>query len=106
MKHFDSDADRGSHTMMPNGSVPTALNPDTNDEPMAVYDLLIELDRLEELIEMMDDLGVSTRAELEALPQGPDSVQLLHELNTLRLQSRDDIEARIAELEAGLADDV
>lgn len=93
-------------TMMPNGTAPASLSYDDDDGPMAEYDLLIELDRLEELIEAMDELGVSTRDELELLPHSPDSVQLLHELDTLHLQSRAEIEARIAELEAGLDDDV
>jgi len=31
-----------------------------------MHDLLLELDRLEELVEMMDELGVTSRSEAEA----------------------------------------
>ena len=69
------------------------------------YDALIELDRLEELLESLDDLGVSNRAEVEALPATEMSVQVLAELDALNLLSRGDIEQRLAEIEASLDDE-
>jgi hypothetical protein len=39
------------------------INPEPND---MVFALLDELDRLEELLEDMDDLGVNSRTEAEA----------------------------------------
>ena len=69
------------------------------------YDALVELDRLEELLESLDELGVSNRVEVEGLPATELSVQVLAELDALNLLSRGDIEQRLAEIEASLSDE-
>lgn len=69
------------------------------------YDALLEMDRLEELLEAMGELGASDRANVESLPVSPASVEVLAELDALRMTSTDRIEARLAELAALLDDE-
>lgn len=69
------------------------------------YDALLEMDRLEELLEAMGELGASDRANVESLPVSPTSVEVLAELDALRMTSTDRIEARLAELAALLDDE-
>ena len=69
------------------------------------YDALLELDRLEELLEAMGDLGVSTRAGAEALPPGPASVEVLAEMDALGVSDAAQIERRLAELEGSIDDE-
>ena len=74
-----------------------------SDDPS--YDALLEMDRLEELLEAMGELGASDRSAVESLPVSPASVEVLAELDALRMDSSDQIEARLAELAAVLDDE-
>ncbi|HEV2528459.1 MAG TPA: hypothetical protein VGT61_08440 [Thermomicrobiales bacterium] len=69
------------------------------------YEALLELDRLEELLEAMNELGVSTRVEAEALPPGPGSVEVIAEMDALGVSDAAQIERRLAELEGSLDDE-
>ncbi len=69
------------------------------------YDALLELDRLEELLEAMGELGIRTRTDAEALPPGPASVEAIAEMDALGVSSTDEIERRLADLEASLEDE-
>lgn len=69
------------------------------------YDALLEMDRLEELLEAMGELGAADRLAVEALAVGPTTVEILAELDALRMTSTDQIEARLAELAAALDDE-
>ena len=69
------------------------------------YDALLEMDRLEELLEAMGELGASDRLAVESLPVSPSSVEVLAEMNALGMTSTDQIEARLAELAAALDDE-
>ena len=68
------------------------------------YDAMLEMDRLEELLEAMNDLGAPSRMAVEALPVSPTTVEVIAELEALRFTTAEQIEARLAEL-AGLVDD-
>ncbi len=69
------------------------------------YEALLEMDRLEELLEAMGDLGAATRLQVEALSVGPVTVEVIAELNALRLDDVDQIEARLAFLTSTLEDE-
>lgn len=69
------------------------------------YEMLLELDRLEELLEAMTDLGVTTRAAVEELPVSPTAAEVIAELRALGYEDSAAIEARLAELSATLDDD-
>ncbi len=69
------------------------------------YEALLEMDRLEELLEAMGDLGATTRLQVEALPVSPVTVEVIAELNALRLDDVDQIEARLAFLASTLEDE-
>lgn len=69
------------------------------------YEALLEMDRLEELLEAMGDLGAMTRLDVESLPVSPTTVEVVAELIALRMSSAEQIEARLAELAASLDDE-
>ena len=69
------------------------------------YEALLEMDRLEEVLEAMGDLGAMTRLDVESLPVSPTSVEVIAELNALKMSSVEQIEARLADLAASLDDE-
>lgn len=69
------------------------------------YEALLEMDRLEELLEAMGDLGASTRLDIELAPVSPTTVEVIAELSALKMSSVEQIEARLAELAASLDDE-
>lgn len=69
------------------------------------YEALLEMDRLEELLEAMGELGAATRLQVEALPVSPMAVEVIAELNALRMDDMDQIEARLAWLAEILEDE-
>ena len=69
------------------------------------YDALLEMARLEELLEAMGELGASDRPTIESLPVSPASVEVMAEMDALGMNSTDQIEARLAELAAILDDE-
>ncbi len=71
----------------------------------AAYEALLEMDRLEEVLEAMGDLGAMTRLDAESLPVSPTTVEVIAELNALKMRSVEQIEARLAELAAALDDE-
>ena len=80
---------------------------ETDSGPVSdeAYEALLEMDRLEELLEAMGDLGAMTRLDVESLPVSPTTVEVLAELHALRMGSVEQIEARLAELAATLDDE-
>ncbi len=71
----------------------------------ASYEVLLEMDRLEELLEVMSDLGASTRLDVELALVSPTTVEVIAELSALKMSSVEQIEARLAELAASLGDE-
>lgn len=69
------------------------------------YDALLEMDRLEELLETMEELGAPSRYAVEALPVSPTTVEVIAELDALSFTTAEQIEARLAELAASLDDE-
>lgn len=69
------------------------------------YEALLEMDRLEELLETMGDLGAMTRLDVESLPVSPTTIEVIEELYALKMGSVEQIEARLAELAAILDDE-
>ena len=86
-----------------------ASQPDAEPERTPIgdesYEALLEMDRLEELLEAMGDLGAMTRLDVESLPVSPTTVEVLAELNALKMGSVEQIEARLVELAATLDDE-
>ena len=79
----------------------------TDDAPVGddAYDALLEMDRLEELLEAMNELGALSRAAVEALPVGPTTVEIIAELDALGFTTTEQLEARLAQLAALLDDE-
>ncbi len=83
------------------GATEPASGPVGNDS----YEALLEMDRLEELLEAMGELGAATRLQVEELPVSPVAVEVIAEMIALKMDDTDQIEARLAWLASTLADE-
>lgn len=86
---------------MPSTGRPTPTGADEvpdADESGELYELLVELDRLDELLEELDEAGVATRAEATAAGQAT----LASDMDELGVATRADAERRMAEVDAAI----
>lgn len=97
-------SDNGRHEPMVELIVRSS-QPEVPQPVDVAYDALLEMDRLEELLEAMEELGAPSRYAVEALPVSPTTVEVIAELDALRFTTAEQIEARLAELAASLDDE-